>query len=67
MSYFPSYSRIKNKIEVKLDLSNYATNSDLKNATDAINHDQLKKGDEANLKSKVDKLDVDKLKKNVMQ
>ena len=39
MSYFPSYSRIKNKIEVKLDLSNYGTNSDLKNATDAINHD----------------------------
>ena len=31
MSYFPPYS--KNKIGVELDLSNYATKSDLKNAT----------------------------------
>ena len=36
MSYFPPYSDSKNKIEVELDLcnlSNYATKSDLKNAT----------------------------------
>ena len=35
MSYFPeSYSRSKNKIKVELVLSNYATKSDLKWATD---------------------------------
>ena len=33
MSYFPPYSYSKNKIEVKLDFSNYATKSDLKNVT----------------------------------
>ena len=32
MSYFPPYIHSKNKIEVELDLSNYATKSDLKNA-----------------------------------
>ena len=33
MSYLPPYVAIaKNKIEVELDLSNYATKSDLKNA-----------------------------------
>ena len=31
MSYFPLYSHSKNKIEIELDLSNYATKSDLKN------------------------------------
>ena len=30
MSYFPPYGHSKNKIEVELDLSNYATKSDLK-------------------------------------
>ena len=33
ISYFPLYSHSQNKIEGKLDLSNYATKSDLKNAT----------------------------------
>ena len=33
-SYFPEpYNRSRNKIKVELDLSNYATKSDLKNAT----------------------------------
>ena len=33
-SYFPEpYNRSRNKIKVELDLSNYATRSDLKNAT----------------------------------
>ena len=32
-SYFPEpYNRSRNKIKVELDLSNYATRSDLKNA-----------------------------------
>ena len=36
MSYFPEQLiHIKNEIEVDIDLSNYATKSDLKNAKDA--------------------------------
>ena len=34
MSYLPElYSHTKNKIKIELDLSRYATNSDLKSAT----------------------------------
>ena len=33
MSYFPLRSHSKNKIEVELDLSIYATKSNLKNVT----------------------------------
>ena len=33
MSYFPPNGHTKNKIEFELDLSNYETKSDLKNAT----------------------------------
>ena len=33
MSYFSLYDHSRNKIEVELDYSNYATKSDLKNAT----------------------------------
>ena len=61
MSYFPPYSYSKNKIEVELDFSNYATKSDLKNATGADTSQFFKKDDLANLKSEVDKLDIDKL------
>ena len=61
MSYFPPYSYSKNKIEVELDFSNYATKSDLKNATGADTLQFFKKDDLANLKSEVDKLDIDKL------
>ena len=33
-SYFPEpYNRSRNKLKVELDLSNYSTRSDLKNAT----------------------------------
>ena len=33
MSYFPPHGRIRNGIIVELDLSNYASKSELKNAT----------------------------------
>ena len=33
MNYFPETHTNKNKIEIELDLSNYAPKSDLKNAT----------------------------------
>ena len=50
------------KLKVELDLSNYATKPDLKNAADVDTSGFAKKIDFANLKSDVDKLDIDKLK-----
>ena len=50
-------------MKVELDLSNYATKADFKNATglDTLKFGK-KKVDLANLKSDVDKLVIDKLK-----
>ena len=65
MSYcLPEPHTDKNKIEVELDLSIYTTKSDLKNATDnKLDSDKLEKVPSGlnSLKSKVDKLDADKL------
>ena len=63
MGYITPYSHSKNKIEVELDLSNYAIKFDIKNATSVDTSQFAKKDDLANLKSEVDKLDIDKLKK----
>ena len=48
--------------EPKLDLLNYVTKVDLKNATGVNTSNFAKKADLANLNSNVDKLDIDKLK-----
>ena len=61
MSHFSETCTIKNKIE--LDLVHYATKSDLKNATGADTSQFAKTDDLTNLKSEVDKLDIDKLEK----
>ena len=65
MSYFPEpHTRSKNKIKVELDQYNYKAKSDLKNATAILNQKLricYKKTDLANLKSGVDKLDIDEL------
>ena len=62
MSYFPEpYTRNKNKIEVELDLSNYATKSDLKNAAGVVTLKFANKANLASLKSKIRKLDLDEL------
>ena len=46
MSYFPElHTRTKNRIEVELDLSNYATKSDLKNPAGVDTLDFAKKID----------------------
>ena len=50
-------------MKAELDLSNYATETDLKNAAGDDTSDFSKKPDLVNLKSNVDKLDIDKLKK----
>ena len=60
--YFPEPKSSVGKLNVELDLSNYATKADLKNVTDVDTSDFVKKVDLANLKSNVNKLDIDKLK-----
>ena len=49
-------------INIKVDLSNYATKSDLKNATGIDTSKLAAKSDLVSLKAEVDKLDIDKLK-----
>ena len=49
-------------MKVELDFSNYATEVDLKSATIVDTSKFAKKFDLANLKSNVDKLDIDELK-----
>ena len=48
-------------INVKVDLSNYATKSDIKNISHVDTSSFALKTNLANLKTKVDKLDIDKL------
>ena len=60
--YFPKLNSLGANVKVELDLSNYATKADLKNVTGVDIQDFAKKTDSANLKSDVDKLDIDGLK-----
>ena len=60
--YFPKPKSVVKNVKVELDLSNYTTKADLKNATAVDTSKFTKKVDFANLKSDVDKLDNDKLK-----
>ena len=61
--YFPKpYEPFGGDINVTVDLSNYATKDDIKNITHVDTSSFALKTNLANLKSKVDKLDVDKLK-----
>ena len=62
MSYYPPYRSSSNNINVKLDLVNYATKTDLKNITHADVSSFASKSNLASLKSEVDKIDTDKLK-----
>ena len=58
--YFPEPIFFGRRVKVELDLSNYATKADLKNATGVDTSKLAKKVDLANLKSNVDKSDIDK-------
>ena len=60
--YFPGTKSSGGRKRVQLDLSNYATKTDLKNATGVDASSFAKKIDLADLKSDVDILDIDKLK-----
>ena len=60
--YFPKpYDPFSGDINVKVDLSNYATKTDIKNIFHVDTSSFALKTNLANLKSKVDKLDIDKL------
>ena len=59
--YFSEPKSLGGKVKVELDLSNYVTKTDLKNAT-GVDTSFVKKTDSGNLKSDADKLDIDQLK-----
>ena len=62
MSYYPSYKSSSNNIKVELDLTNYATKTNLKNITPVNVSSFASKTNLAALKTEVDKKDLDKLK-----
>ena len=61
--YFPKpYKSFGGNINAKVDLSNYATKTYLKNATGVDTSKLAAKSDLASLKAEIDKIDIDKLK-----
>ena len=59
--YFPKpYELFEEDINVKVDLSNYATIADSKNATGIDTSNFVLKSNLVTLKSEADKLDIDK-------
>ena len=61
-TYYPPYKSSSSNIKVELDLTNYATKTDLKNITHIDVSSFASKTNLSALKTKVDKVDVDKLK-----
>ena len=60
--YFPkSYKHFRRDINVKVDLSNYATKTDLRNVSHVDVSSFALKSSLASLKNEVDKIDADKL------
>ena len=61
--YFPkSFEPFGGDIDVKVDLSNYATKTDIKNISHVDTSSFALKSNLPSLKTEVDKLDIDKLK-----
>ena len=60
--YFPKPQSHEENIKVKIDLSNYATKEDIKNITHIDTSSFALKTNLANLKTKVNEFDTDKLK-----
>ena len=61
-TYYPPYKSSSNNIKVELDLTNYATKTDLKNIAHNDVSSFASKTNLSALKTEVDKIDVDKLK-----
>ena len=59
--YFPKPPSDYKNIKVKIDLTNYATKKDINDITHADTSNFALKTNLANLKTEVDKLDIDKL------
>ena len=59
--YFPTPSSHKENIRVETELSNYATKKDINDITHVDTSNFALKNNLANLKTEVDKLDIDKL------
>ena len=62
MSYYPPYESSSNNVKLELDLTNYATKTDLKNITHVYVSSFASKTNLAALKTEVNKIDADKLK-----
>ena len=62
ISYYPSYKSYSNNVKVELDLTNYATKTDLKSITHVDVSSFASKTNLSALKTEVDKIDTDKLK-----
>ena len=62
LHYYPPYKSSSNNVKVELDLTNYATKTDLKNITHVDVSSFASKTNVAALKTEVDKIDADKLK-----
>ena len=61
-TYYPPYKSSSSNVKVELDLTNYATKTDLRNITRVDVSSFASKTNLAARKSEVDKRDVDKLK-----
>ena len=61
-TYYPPYKSSSSNVKGELDLTNYATKTDLKNITHVDVSSFASKTSLAALKTEVDKIDVDKLK-----
>ena len=60
-TYYPPYKSSSSNVKVELDLTNYATKTDLKNITHVDVSSFASKTNLAALKTEVDKMDADKL------
>ena len=61
-TYYPPYKSSSSNVKAELDLTNYATKTDLKNITHVGVSSFASKTSLAALKTEVNKIDVDKLK-----
>ena len=61
-AYYPPYRSSSNNVKLELDLTIYATKTDLKNITHVDVSSFASKTNLTALKTEVDKMDVDKLK-----
>ena len=61
-TYYPPYKSSSSNVKVELDLTNYATKTDLKNITHVDVSSFASKTNLAALKTEVDQINIDKLK-----